>query len=167
MCCKTPLEQAQGQVHFQGKSSSQSIQGCNILEKSKLSSTVLFHEEVVATTGEEGFIFFHFISLYQALSLTFPCLSLLWNSDDCMVRKFSKSHLDHSPHFVNGISLEYYKMNSRSRVHKQQGVIFFQRNVLNWLQLNETTPYISTQHPVKTASCIIERSTSKNYCVFF
>lgn len=34
------------------------------ISQSKPSSTVLFHEELVAATGEAGFIFFHFISLY-------------------------------------------------------------------------------------------------------
>jgi len=49
---------------------------------------VLFHEQLAATVGELGFNFFHFIPL-QALSLTFPRLSFLWNSAAYMARKCS------------------------------------------------------------------------------
>lgn len=127
---------------FQGKSSSQPIQGQNLLEKSKLSSTVLFHKHLAAATRESRF---HFLPLYFSSSSSVPDLPLLEPSLELSwlygkQNQPTKPHLDHSPHFVNGISLEYYQMNTISSVHKQQGTTFFQRNRLNWLQLNETAP---------------------------
>lgn len=113
------------------------------LNQTKMSSTVLFHEQLA---GEVSFIVFHFIPLHQALSLTFPCLNLLWNSVDCMASKFNSENFTWTilPCFVNGINLrtyEYYQMNTRSSARKQKAIFSFQRNMLHWLHLKEAVPY--------------------------
>lgn len=59
---------------FQDRSSPQSLQGENLLQESKMSSTVLFHEHLAAATGKR-FSFSSILFLYIKLC---PWPSLAW-----------------------------------------------------------------------------------------
>lgn len=75
------------------------LQTGTLLEKSKLYSQSDFMNSLLPPWEEAGVIFFHFTPLSQALSLTFPCLSLFWMSAYCMVSNIKSQKVTRTTQF--------------------------------------------------------------------